>query len=204
MPNNDSTGISYIVDKLQLHEEPFLWAAVKEFKQTSKSSICVRVVPKPAVPEMKYIIAVGSAGEGSWAFVKGDLIIAVTFAEDHDRTASLGGAGRLTGRLNGKEGIFPAAYISLCGGDHANAVFALIDQGGKGSLSHSELHFSLSDFGLFEQRIERLIAQTATHTDGIVSKPEFIAGWRLFEGVVDRASDLDAGIRVPTAKYEVS
>ena len=102
----------------------------------------------------------------------------------------------------GKEEIFSAAYVSVGGDDRANAsVFASIDKDGNGLLSHSKLHYSISNFGLSEERIERLIAQMDTDTD---SKPEFIAGLRSFARVVDRASDLNAGIRVPTTEYEVS
>ncbi len=66
----------------------------------------------------------------------------------------------------------------------AGTIFTSLDTDGNGSLSMSELHCRLSDFGLGEDQIERVFFALDTNHDGVVDKQEFVDGFSKYQHIV--------------------
>lgn len=66
----------------------------------------------------------------------------------------------------------------------AGTIFTSLDTDGNGSLSMSELHCRLSDFGLGEDQIERVFFALDTNHDGVVDKQEFVNGFSKYQHIV--------------------
>jgi Ca2+-binding EF-hand superfamily protein len=67
--------------------------------------------------------------------------------------------------------------------DNPEAIFESLDTNSDGSLSMSELHCRLSDFGLGEEQIERVFFALDTNHDGKVDRQEFIDGFSKFQHI---------------------
>jgi hypothetical protein len=72
----------------------------------------------------------------------------------------------------------------MSAGESPELIFQALDSDGNGSLSLSELHCKLSDFGLGEEEIERVFFALDTDGDGEVSQAEFVAGFGKYQYVV--------------------
>jgi len=66
----------------------------------------------------------------------------------------------------------------------AGKTFRALDTSGDGLLSLSEITCALSDFGLSEEEIDRMIMKLDTNLDGVVDEAEFVAGYKHWTTVV--------------------
>ena len=65
----------------------------------------------------------------------------------------------------------------------AAAIFKAMDCDGNGTLSYSEMHSKLHDFGLGDREIENLFTTLDTNHDGVVSAAEFDAGYAKYHSL---------------------
>lgn len=73
----------------------------------------------------------------------------------------------------------------------AKQVFRQIDTSGDGTLSLSEVTCALSDLGIRDSDIEKIILKLDTNSDGVIDEKEFVNGYRFWAKAVEESKPVN-------------